>query len=132
MRQIAWLVTFLMFVGCGKKRPEGILSESEMVSVMSELYTAEEKIRNLSVSLDSAQHVFKLMHVKIQEKTGIPDSVFRKSLAYYTDHPSKFQKIYAVLIDSLTLYQLRTNLTPPETPEAAPAETPDETPPEKP
>jgi len=47
------------------------------------------------------------MKGRVFEKVGITDSVFRKSLNFYIDHPDVLEGIYTSLIDSLNLREQR-------------------------
>lgn len=100
----------LVFSACGKsKRLEGILSEKQMVNVMTELYLAEEMASRLPVPQDSIKQIFPLFSAKAFEKAGIADTAFRKSLDYYMSEPEKLENIYTILVDSLNLKAQRVN-----------------------
>jgi cAMP phosphodiesterase len=81
-----------------------------MVQYLTELYVVEGKIHRLGLSSDSSLEVFSKMHQKMAEKTGIPDSVFRRSLQYYAQHPVELDRIYGALVDSLNLKEQRSSL----------------------
>lgn len=104
----AALFLSLLF-SCGKndRVPAGILDKGQMVSVLSELYISEQKISTLGVKRDSLKEIFSVMKDSIFEKTGVSDSVFRKSMNYYMEDPLVLEGIYAVLIDSLNLREQR-------------------------
>lgn len=94
----------LVFSACGEsKRPEGILTERQMVNVMTELYLAEEKGNRLSIPYDSVKEIFPMFSARAFEKAGVSDTVFRKSLDYYMSEPEKLESIYTTLVDSLNL-----------------------------
>lgn len=96
--------TLFVLAGCGgNERPEGILSEKQMVNVMTELYLAEEKISRLAVPYDSIKELFPMFSERAFKKTGVSDTVFRKSLDYYMSKPEKLEDIYTILVDSLNL-----------------------------
>jgi len=80
--------------------------------MLSEVYLTEERISRLSLNPDSARHVFELIEHRLYEKTGIPDSVFKRSVDYYMDRPIEMEKIYSVLVDSLHLKEQRANYRP--------------------
>jgi hypothetical protein len=102
------ILIIVVLCSCGKKqRPPDVLSEEQMVKVMAEIYIAEERINRLGLRTDSATKVFKAMEGRIFEKTGVPDSVFRKSLNYYSEHPKQMEVIYTALVDSLNLREQR-------------------------
>jgi hypothetical protein len=98
------LVTVLILSACeGDKKPAGILSEPEMVRVLSEIYLAEEKAGTLGISYDSAAKLFPKFEAKVFEKTGVSDSIFRVSMEYYKSDPTALEHIYTALVDSLNL-----------------------------
>jgi hypothetical protein len=100
----------LVVFSCSRpKAPEGVLSQKEMVQVLTEIYLTEDKIQRMGIRVDSANKVFKVMRGKIEERTGIPDSVFRASLRYYMERPREMEKIYTILVDSLNLKEQRSS-----------------------
>lgn len=100
----AGIVVLMLLSGCTQnKKPPGVLSEGEMVNVLSEIYLAEERIARIGVSHDSAVKLFPQFEAKILKKTGVSDSVFRTSLEYYKANPEKLEHIYTALVDSLNL-----------------------------
>lgn len=102
------LLLLLSMLSCQKeKKPDGILTHQQMVKVLSEIYVTEDKVQRMSLGPDSSEKVFNLMKHKIHEKTGVPDSIFRKSLEYYTDRPKEMESIYGALVDSLSLKEQR-------------------------
>jgi hypothetical protein len=109
---VAWLIAgsgVLYIASCEQKRTEGILSHKEMVQVLTEIYIAEDKINRLSLEPDSSRQIFAQMKSKIETKTGIPDSVLKRSLDYYMEHPVEMERIYTALVDSLNLKEQRTS-----------------------
>lgn len=102
-------LSLALVFSCGKadKKPDDILSQEEMVKVLAEIYIAEEKVNSLALSRDSAAQVFDLVQDKVFSTMGVPDSVFKRSIDYYTDRPRELEKIYGVLIDSLQLREQR-------------------------
>ncbi|WP_333821071.1 DUF4296 domain-containing protein [Ohtaekwangia sp.] len=111
------IVTSVMLVmlatgACSRKEqiPQGILSKEVMASTISEVLQAEEKVNHLHLTNDSAKKVFAVMRGKIFQKTGIPDSVFERSMNYYIDHPKDLELIYTALVDSLNLKEQRASV----------------------
>ena len=78
-----------------------------MVAVMSELYITEQKVSSMGLRRDSLEQIADVMKDKIFAKVGIADSVFRKSMDYYMDHPMEMELIYTSLVDSLNLREQR-------------------------
>ena len=107
--QFCIIALLVLVLSCTKhdKPPEGVLSRDEMVNVLSELYIVEQKISTLGVKRDSLVQIFDSMKGRVFEKVGITDSVFRKSLNFYIDHPEVLEGVYTSLIDSLNLREQR-------------------------
>jgi len=95
-----------------QKAPESVLTEQEMVAILTEIYLAEEKVGRVGIPFDSIKKVFPEFETKIFEKTDVPDSVFRKSMEYYMANPKKLEYIYTVLVDSLNLQAQRAGAKP--------------------
>jgi hypothetical protein len=109
-----WIALVMFFACQSDQKPASVLSQDEMVKALEEIYVTEEKISRLSLSPDSAKQLFNKLEGRIFEKLGVPDSVFRESLNYYTDHPAEMEKIYSALVDSLQLREQRTpHVSPP-------------------
>lgn len=108
---VVTIMTLLIVAGsaCSEsgKRPADVLSKKEMINLLSEVYMAEGKISRLGISPDSAQKLYKVFRVKVQEKTGVSDSVFQRSFQYYRDRPKDLELIYSALVDSLNLREQR-------------------------
>lgn len=97
-------MVILVLPACGRnKRPEGVLSEKQMVNAMTELYLAEEKANRLPIPQDSIKKIFPMFSAKAFEKVEVSDTVFRMSLDYYMSEPEKLENIYTILVDSLNL-----------------------------
>jgi hypothetical protein len=84
-----------------------------MVNVLIEVYIAEEKVNRLLLHRDSASTVFRTMQGLISKKTGVSDSVLKKSFDYYVDRPKQLELIYTALVDSLQLREQKTPFNPP-------------------
>lgn len=104
IQQFIIMVTTLgLLFACKKNPPEGVLTEPQMVKILSEIYLTEEKASRAINNYDSIRMVFPELATLILERTGIPDSVFRNSMEYYMENPKKLENIYAAVVDSLQL-----------------------------
>lgn len=99
---IGMMVSFL-FLACNNEKPKAVLSEQQMVKVLTEIYLMEEKSAKAIMPYDSLKKKFPLFSVKIFEKLNVSDSVFRESMEYYMARPKKLEHIYAAVVDSLSL-----------------------------
>jgi hypothetical protein len=111
---VYWFLLLLTLFSCEKrdKKPEDILSRDEMVRIMAETYIAEEKVSTLGLSQDSAHKVFNALQSRVFDSTRTTDTVFKKSLDYYMEHPKELEMIYSVLVDTLQLREQRASSLP--------------------
>jgi len=111
-RTLFLLGTAALIFSCGDKRPEDVLTKQEMVEVMEELYVAEEKVNQLSLSRDSAKKVFQAMSERVFRDASTSDSAFKRSFDYYMERPEDMELIYSALVDTLQLREQRTPYDP--------------------
>lgn len=78
-----------------------------MVNVMSDLYLSEQKINAIGVKRDSLRQIFGEVEVDLFKRAGTTDSLFKRSMNYYLDHPKLMEGLYTSLIDSLNLQEQR-------------------------
>ena len=83
-------VVLMVFAGC---RPKGILSSRQMQNVLYDLHRADAILRQYDLELGPDEVLAKYYEV-VLEKHGITQAQFDSSLVWYTDHPSRFDKIY--------------------------------------
>lgn len=108
-----WLFFILLAVGCrGQSAPEGILSKSEMSSLLVDLYIAESRITISRIPRDSAYLVLKPYEDSVLYRRGITDSTLKKSYAYYLEHPKVMEQILDAVIDTLSLREQRAGSQP--------------------
>lgn len=100
-----WLMVLLLIIfGCKEdKRPEGILTEPQMVEVLRHMYLAEERLNRVAIPYDSMGKLLPYVKNRVYEQAGVSDSLFRVSMQYYMAHPKQLEYIYTALVDSLGL-----------------------------
>ncbi len=103
-RILVSIFVLLVITGCKQdKLPVGVLSEPEMINVLIQLYVAEEKLSKVAVPYDSSTKLVPYFRAKVFENTGVPDSIYKKSMEYYMANPKRLEFIYTALVDSLSL-----------------------------
>lgn len=110
----------LALICCKREKPaDGILSEAEMVSVLMQMYVAEERLTRVGIPYDSIGKLVPYFRTKVFQVTGIADSTYRKSMEYYMANPKKLEFIYTALVDSLSLREQSqpNNTTPNDLPQ---------------
>ncbi len=94
----------LLSTSCSKKQPqEEILPQDKLVNIMIEFYLAESRLGKLSIKQDSANKLFIPFEESVLRKYEVSDSALSKTYQYYYDHPTEMEKIYEVVLDSLSL-----------------------------
>lgn len=91
------LLVALAVVSC---RPRGVLSSSELRSVLHDLHRADAILVVDDVAYRNDDEVGKYYQV-VLEKHGITQAQFDSTMVWYTDHPQLFDKIYPKVVAQL-------------------------------
>jgi Domain of unknown function (DUF4296) len=98
------MMTGLLCFSCGKEEPrKDILTQDELTKLMIEFYLGEARLSNLAIPYDSASKLFIPFEESVMKKYGVSDSTLYKTYQYYFDHPTELEKVYEIVIDSLSL-----------------------------
>jgi len=101
---IGSLMTGLICFSCGEEEPrKDILSQDQLTKIMIELYLGEARLSNSVIAYDSGRKLFIPYEESVLKKYGVADSTLKKTYQYYFDHPTELEKIYEIVIDSLSL-----------------------------
>lgn len=101
-RLIIICFSVLFLSGCTENnKPEGLLSEDEMVNVLIDIQITEGIASALPIAYDSSENLYKIMEREVFEKHQVEDSVFTQSLRYYLQYPDVMDDMYAKILDSL-------------------------------
>lgn len=95
-----------------EKKPKGLLSKEEMVSLMVEVYLAEAKISINNISRDSAAKLFVPFEESILAERGMADSTLKANYSYYLQKPVELESILDAVIDTLNLREQRASDQP--------------------
>lgn len=91
-------------MSCGSRStPAGILSEDQIVNVLIDIHLAEGYVTTFPIHFDSSRKLYPLLEKEVFVKHQVEDSVFKVSLEYYLRDAQKMDKIYARIIDSLSI-----------------------------
>lgn len=103
-----WTVIVVLMLACSReKRPDGVLSEEDMVKVLIDIHLTEGFVQSLPIPYDSSKKLYPVLEKEIFEKHEISDSLYLHSLQYYLRDAIKMEELYARTIDSLTLIEKR-------------------------
>ncbi len=118
MGEVSWIkyLLFVMVLCClqctDDKKPEGILDEKEMVSLMVDVYLAEGKISIARISRDSAYKLLEPYEDSTLVKRGMTDSMLIANYTYYLQKPKELERILDAVIDTLSLREQRMSNQP--------------------
>ena len=114
---LAGMIAMLIFCfSCGESpKAEGpVLTQSQMVKALIEVYLLEQKVNRMGLPRDSAERQFERFKPVIFERLNVSDSIFKRSFNYYMDHPKQMELIYSAVVDSLSLMEQRFQTSPAE------------------
>lgn len=101
---ILYLTAGLLATSCSEKKAQDkILPQDKLVNIMIEFYLAESRLGKLSITRDSARKLFAPFEESVLKKYEVSDSALSNTYQYYFDHPAEMEKIYEVVLDSLSL-----------------------------
>lgn len=90
-----------------------ILPPVQMAKVLSEIHLAESQIPHFTQSPDSAQKLYKAFEKKVFDKVGVDSATYYQSYQYYINRIEEFEKIYAIVIDSLVYRESKMDIGKP-------------------
>ncbi len=106
---VGWLCS-----GCNTvATPKDILPQDKLTRIMIEFYLGEARLTNYSIPYDSAHKLFIPFEASVLKKYGVSDSTLSRTYQYYFDHPIELEKIYEVVLDSLSLRERKATSAPP-------------------
>jgi hypothetical protein len=100
------LSALLLAAGCTtppKGPPENIIKPAEFTSLMIQLHLAEAGVIALNLPPDTANALFKKTKADVLTRKKVREADFEKAFQYYSEHPVEMDKIYAAVVDSLSL-----------------------------
>ena len=77
-------------------KPENLLDQSTMVSIMTDIHLIEAEINNLHLQhQDSSVFMYQKLKVRMLKKYNTDTATFHKSFNYYIFNPEKMKPIYS-------------------------------------
>jgi hypothetical protein len=99
--------TLAVAVSCAPKeeKPELLLSEKQMISLLIDMHIVEGQAYSLNVSMDSSKVLTALLGNEVLKKHNINEAVFLENYNYYLLRENQMRMIYRAVLDSLNLKQ---------------------------
>jgi len=105
IKKLALLALLSLFlVSCGSKSfraPTGIIQPDTLVQVLTDVHIFQATIQLGSFQNDSAGTVHKAFEAILQ-KHNLTDSIYNRSLKFYSYHPDVFDDIYEKVLSNLS------------------------------
>lgn len=89
-------------VACESDRPEGLLSEQEMVPIVKDLQVAYAGVDATIRNPKNRPEKYQEMNALILEKHQVEKDLFYTSFEYYQKHPALMDSIYQRVISDLS------------------------------
>ncbi|PKQ70165.1 hypothetical protein Rain11_0825 [Raineya orbicola] len=112
----------ILLIGCAlgviacqseKKQSPPPLSPEKMIQVLIDIHIAESQVPNLVSTPDSSYFLNKAFERKVFQKHKIDSAAYYQSYAYYLENIAEFEKMYAIVVDSLVYRESTHNLGKP-------------------
>ena len=98
------LALVLILLSCSSDSvPEGILPEDKMVKLLIKIHIAEAKIATSYLPGDSSIRQYKVFEDSAFKSEGTDKATYENSYKYYGANPERLDKIYSIVVDSLSL-----------------------------
>lgn len=111
--RIICLFVLTLIVACQKnEKPKEVLTQAQLSALLVEVYLAEAKLDAIAKPKDTAIKYFLPFEEKLLKRLNVSDSVLKKTYSYYLEHPKELEQVYDSVIDTLTLREQRSHLTP--------------------
>jgi hypothetical protein len=119
VKNVFWSLSGLFLLslfGCSNKEeiPVGIVEPQRMIGILTDIHQLETEVASLKLTYDSSTALYKQQQQLLFDKHNVSDSVYTHSFEYYLEHVEMLDKIYAAVVDSLSLRRNMGNRKEPE------------------
>ncbi len=96
-------ISFFFIVSCAKKKPSGILSDSEITEILTQASLIDAYLNTLP--LDSGRKVMPVLYDNLFKEFKIDSMQFKQNLDFYYGNPVLTEKIYTNVATELMQYE---------------------------
>lgn len=87
--------------------PADLLPPKQLVSLLADLHVAENRAQRSARAADTVQAMYLRAEADIYRQRHLTRAQFDQSYAYYATRPAELEEIYAALIDTLAMREVR-------------------------
>ena len=102
---LTFLLVILLSCDDSKKRPENIISEESMVSILVDIQILEATYNSRLIHEDDRNERMKRYYQEVFEKHQTSKELFNESYTYYEENPEILYAIYEVVLEKLEAIQ---------------------------
>ncbi|WP_240676207.1 DUF4296 domain-containing protein [Botryobacter ruber] len=134
MKKLFYILFCFSLAGCSDpepQKPANLLRQEKMVQILADIHTVEAQVERAILYPDTALMTFNHYQEEVLEKHDVTNEEFRTTYRYYLRNLDEMNKLYEVVIDTLSLREIKAarqanaDLNQLETNIDAPAVTPD-------
>jgi len=103
IRNLSIIYLLLVFSACGNSEKDEVLDQNKMVDILIDLHLAEATVENIGLNTDSAASLYKYLEKQVYDSHEISDSLYLRSINYYMENPKQLDRIYSIVVDSLSV-----------------------------
>jgi len=93
----------------GFPKPDKLIKEKQMVDMLYDMHLHEAYASQYRYDREIDKLESKDLYYSVLEKYGVADSVFAKSVVYYSSLPKTYERIYQQVVDRLNMLQEQAN-----------------------
>lgn len=109
-------ILLLLLASCENPdpKPKNMLSDEDMVKVLSELHLVEARADMLSIPQDSLRPLLEKRYDEIFAELDIDTAAFNATFAYYEHNPAQMDSLYQKVVDNLVELESNYRTTAPD------------------
>src|SRR5665647_2795103 len=114
MKQWVGILLFMVFVtsltscyNTSIPKPDKLISKNQFVKMMVDIYLVQGIDKRTQDTSKLSKVTQTDLYYSVLKKYSVPDTVFIRSLIYYSSFPKECEKMYVVVVDNLNQMELK-------------------------
>ncbi len=114
MKRLSRILFCLLLFGCQSQqddKPENMVPVQKMVRILADIHTAEAMIEHSVSYPDTALVIYADHQEAILKKHKVKPQAFKDTYRYYLTHIEEMDKLYEIVVDTLSVRESRVKAT---------------------